>query len=142
MKKILFISLFLLCVISASIFLYFFTEKQNKEEKEEKFVNELFYKRLSPISRGARVTFLTPNQIKTIDIFGNYEIAPCRLVENTETLIALKCLEYNQIFIYKYAIRHCDASDDYCYESDWFVREYVYSSDENDFDSIATFVIK
>ena len=64
------------------------------------------------------------------------------MLENTDTYITLECIEYNQIIIHTYTIRHCDASDDYCYESDWFVREYVYSSDENDFDSIATFVIK
>lgn len=142
MKKILFISLFLLCVISASIFLYFFTEKQNKEEKEEKFVNELFYKRLSPISRDTRVTFLTPNQQKTIDIFGNYETDNCKMLENTDTYITLECIEYNQIIIHTYTIRHCDASDDYCYESDWFVRDYSRTPNEDSFNSISTFVIK
>lgn len=137
MKKI--FAILICCLIVTSILS---CSSLAKQDKEQQFVNPLFYMKLSPISRDTRITFLQPNKIKTIDIFGNDEIIPCKLLENTKTQIALECLEYNQTFIYKYVLKPCATSDDYCYNSACFVKEYNYSPGEETFNSLSTFVIE
>ena len=61
------------------------------QNKEEKFVNPLFYKKLSPISRGARPTFLTPTSQTYFDLYNNKVVRQCKMLENTQMFITLEC---------------------------------------------------
>ena len=92
MKKVLWIG-FLAVVIALLVAgAYFFINY----EREEKFVNPLFYKTLYPLTSMAWETKLTPTLKISVD--GNdKEIAVCKMLDNTYESITLKCTYFNRL---------------------------------------------
>ena len=137
MKKI-----FLACVVIALMTTSCALFNQNKEER---FVNPLFYKRLIPISSIARETYLTPHSLKFSNSIlysshDNYKdgwtTQSCILQENKKDYVLLKCKFYNpviqkiQMDINKFQISECQKSV-YCDNYRWLVELTEY--DENGF---------
>ena len=92
------------------------------QEKEERFVNPLFYETLYPISQTVRETRLTPTKIYSKSIISEEE---CNLLKNTERELIFSC-EYNHPrgyrvtdLFYKYVL-----SDDFYTENCQLVEEY------------------
>ena len=112
---------------------------KSDDAPKDKFVNPLFYKKLSPISRGARPTFLTPTSQTYFDLGNNKVVRPCKMLENTPMFITLECSFYNdflksiQTDVYRYTLKKCDEQKEYCFEGEWFVLEKM--------NGVATFVI-
>ena len=90
------------------------------QEKEERFVNPLFYETLYPISQTVRETWLTPTKI-----YSKSDIRDCQLLKNTERELMFSC-EYDHPrgyritdLFYKYVL-----SDDFYTENCQLVEEY------------------
>ena len=115
------------------------------QNKEEKFVNLLFYNPLIPISSIARETYLSPNSLK----FSNspfykkddnhkegWTTQSCVLLENKQDFVILKCRFYNPVIqkqqtnINKFQISEC-LNSSYCSEYRWLVELIEY--DNNSF---------
>ena len=107
MKKVLCIGLSLLFIAGCSL--------RDGSKKEEKFVNSLFYKQLVPIYSNSHETFLTPNSqtysnsivyIKGADHKDGWTTNTCRLLENENDYIVLKCqiLNNDEEIFFKYSI--------------------------------------
>ncbi len=112
---------------------------QSDDAPKDKFVNHLFYKKLSPISRGARPTFLTPTSQTYYDLYNNKVVRQCKMLENTPMFITLECSFYNdflkdtQTDVYRYTLKKCDEQKEYCFDGEWFVLEKM--------NGVSTFVI-
>ena len=115
------------------------------QNKEEKFINPLFYKPLIPISSIARESYLTPHSLKfsnsstykkNDDHKEGWTTQSCVLLENKQEYIILKCSFYNpvtqktQININKFKISECLDSV-YCTSYHWLVELIEY--DKNNF---------
>ena len=88
MKKVLWVILSVLFIAGCSL--------RTESEKEEKFVNPLFYKTLYPLTSMAWETKLTPTLKISVD--GNdKEIAVCKMLDNTYESITLKCTYFNRL---------------------------------------------
>lgn len=115
---------------------------KSEDAPKDKFVNPLFYKKLSPISRGSRPTFLTPTSVTTIDLYGKEDIGKCKMLENTPMFVTLDCSFYHEEtketygYVVRYVLQGCDEKKEYCYGGAWRVLENASGS------SIGTFVIK
>ncbi len=103
----------------------------------DRFVNPLFYKRLSPISRTARTTFLTPTSHKWIDISNQEHIEQCRMIANTPIFVTLECYYYDEFLkqmtgnTCRYSLRYCDEKkESYCHGGDWIILRKCSGSDE------------
>ena len=111
------------------------------QNKEEKFVNPLFYKQLAPFALGSRETYLTPTSkrysnsiIHTKDDThkDGWTVVPCKLLENEENYIVLKCKDIywrgmgKPYDIYKYQLRECFTEDDNGKCTSFYVKEYYY----------------
>ena len=133
MKKVLFACMAVLLITTAcSLF---------NQNKEEKFVNPLFYKQLAPFALGSKETYLTPTSMR----YSNsnihtgedkheegWTVVPCELLENETNYIVLKCKDiywrgmgkpYN---IYKYQLDRCFTTDDEGKCTSLYVKEYYY----------------
>ena len=113
-----------------------------KNTPKDKFVNPLFYKKLSPISRGSRPTFLMPTSVTTIDLYGKEDIEKCKMLENTPMFVTLECSYYSDFlkrmrnYVVRYVLQGCGEKKEYCFGGEWFVLENASGS------AIGTFVIK
>ena len=110
---------------------------------KDKFVNPLFYKKLSPISRGSRPTFLTPTSLTYLDLYDKEVVGKCKMLENTPMFVTLDCSFYNEEtketygYIVRYVLQGCDEETRFCYNGGkWRVLENESGS------AIGTFVIK
>ena len=114
---------------------------KSKNAPKDKFVNPLFYKKLSPISRDSRPTFLTPTSVTTIDLYGKEDVGRCKMLENTPMFVTLDCTFYVEetketySHIVRYVLKGCNEQKEYCYDGKWFVLEKIFSS------GVETFVI-
>ena len=115
------------------------TQPQPAEAKEEKFVNPIFYKRLSAVSRSSQTTYLTPTSRRLPDPI-LYEESdekwitdPCVLLENKEDYIVIKCdYRYGRKVrepIYKYKLQECVTYNDQGKCTKRYVKEYWYDND-------------
>ena len=116
-------------------------------EKEEKFVNPLFYKTLYPLTSMAWETKLTPTLKISVD--GNdKEIAVCKMLDNTYESITLKCTYFNRLIkeeetrFFKYIIWQCNPDKEHCYGSKWKVREKVMDTYNQEDSSWFNYTIK
>ncbi len=109
---------------------------------KEKFVNPLFYKKLSPISKNARTTFLTPTSLTYLDLYNKEVVEKCKMLENTPMFVTLECSYYSDFlkrmknYVVRYVLKGCDEKKEFCFDSKWFVLENEAGS------RIGTFVIK
>lgn len=109
---------------------------------KDKFVNPLFYKKLSPISRGSRPTFLTPTSVTYLDLYDKEVVGKCTMLENTQMFVTLDCSFYQEEtketydYVVRYVLQGCDEKKEYCFEGKWFVLENISGSE------IGTFIIK
>ena len=90
------------------------------QPKEERFVNPLFYKRLSCISKNYE-TYLTPNKIIST-AHEPFDNIPCYLLKNSDKTVILSCTlkeKEPQTFIFKYVL-----TDRFHYEGCRVVEEY------------------
>ena len=99
MKK--FLIVFLVCLT--------FGCANEKLKQDETFKNPIFYKQLEPISKISRETFLTPTSIRySNEPFYQKGVPPkegwtegkCKLLENEEDYIIMKCTYHNQKYMY------------------------------------------
>ena len=128
MKKVLWIGLSLLFIAGCSF--------QAGSEKEEKFVNPLFYKKLYAISKIAWDTTLTPvSQFKQDpDDDKYYYKSTCKTIKNDKTDVLMECTFYNpltdnmQTDYYQYTITECDERCIKRYGYDWLVEERVFGN--------------
>ena len=102
------------------------------QNKEEKFVNPLFYRTMYPISKIVWKTKLTPNS--RICINGeDKQTATCKMLDNKYEYITLECTYFNPINhknttqIFQYIIRECNSNKEYCYGGQWEITEKVMS---------------
>ena len=115
---------------------------KSENAPKDKFVNPLFYKKLSPISRGSRPTFLTPTSLTTIDLYGKESCGKCKMLENTPMFVTLECSYYSDFlkrmknYVVRYVLKGCDEKKEFCFDSKWFVLENEAGR------AIGTFVIK
>ncbi len=65
--------------------------------EDERFVNPVFYETMEPISRMSWETHITPTSKMEISSNGYIETAKCKMLENTEDTVSLKCIEFNQL---------------------------------------------
>ena len=97
--------------------------------KEEKFVNPVFYEKLSPVSKNTRPTFLTPTSVTTIDLYGKEDVGRCKMLENTPMFVTLDCTFYVEetketySHIVRYVLKGCNEQKEYCFGGKWFVLE-------------------
>ncbi len=114
---------------------------KSENAPKDKFVNPLFYKKLSPRSKNTRPTFLTPTSVTYYDLYGNAVVGRCKILENTPMFVTLDCTfyveetkeTYSQIV--RYVLRGCDEQKEYCFGGKWFVLENAFGN------SIGTLVI-
>ena len=105
-------------------------------EREEKFVNPLFYKHLYAISKIAWDTTLTPiSQFKqNPDDNKYYYKSICKTIKNNKTDVLMECTFYNpltdnmQTDYYQYTITECDERCMKRYGYDWLVEERVFGN--------------
>ena len=116
-------------------------------EKEEKFVNPLFYKTLYPLTPMAWETKLTPTLKISVD--GNdKEIAVCKMLDNTYESITLKCTYFNRLIkeeetrFFKYTIWQCNPDREHCYGSKWKVQEKIMDTYNQEDSSWFNYTIK
>ena len=102
------------------------------QNKEEKFVNPLFYETMYPISKIVWITKLTPNSRICVD-GEDKQIATCKMLDNNYEYITLECTYFNPIShknttqIFQYIIRECNSNKEYCYGGKWEITEKVMS---------------
>ena len=111
------------------------------QNKEEKFVNPLFYKQLAPFAVGSRETYLTPTSMKYSNSIihtendkheAGWTVVPCELLENEENYIVLKCEDIywhgkgERYDIYKYQLDRCFFTDKNGKCTSLYVKEYYY----------------
>ena len=114
---------------------------KSEDAPKDKFVNPLFYKKLSPVSRGSRPTFLTPTSLTYLDLYDKEVVEKCKMLENTPMFVTLECSYYNDFlkrmknYIVRYVLQGCDDKTRYCYGGAWRVLENESGS------AIGTFVI-
>ena len=112
-----------------------------KNTPKDKFVNPLFYKKLSPVSKNARTTFLTPTSLTYLDLYGKEIVEKCKMLENTSMFVTLECSYYSDFlkrmknYVVRYVLKGCDEKKEYCFDGEWFVLENEAGS------RIGTFVI-
>lgn len=131
---------FLACVIIALMTTSCALFNQNKEER---FVNPLFYKQLAPFALGSRETYLTPTSMKYSNSIihtqddkheNGWTVVPCELLENETNYIVLKCKdiywrgEGERYDIYKYQLDRCFLTDQDGKCTSLYVKEYYYYS--------------
>ena len=115
---------------------------KSENAPKDKFVNPLFYKKLSPISRGSRPTFLTPTSLTYLDLYNKEVVEKCKMLENTPMFVTLECSYYSDFlkrmknYVVRYVLKGCDEKKEFCFDSKWFVLENEAGS------AIGTFVIK
>ena len=127
------------------------------QNKEEKFVNPLFYKQLAPFALGSKETYLTPTSMR----YSNsnihtgedkheegWTVVPCELLENEINYIVLKCKDiywrgmgkpYN---IYKYQLDRCFTTDDEGKCTSLYVKEYYYFSADTSIYGQSTYAVE
>ena len=109
---------------------------------KDKFVNPLFYEKLSPASKNSRPTFLTPTSLTYLDLYGKEVVEECKMLENTPMFVTLECSYYSDFlkkiktYIVRYVLQGCDEKTRYCYGGKWRVLENESGS------RIGTLVIK
>ena len=114
---------------------------KSKNAPKDKFVNPLFYKKLSPVSKNARTTFLTPTSLTYLDLYGKEIVEKCKILENTSMFVTLECSYYSDFlkrmknYVVRYVLKGCDEKKEYCFDGEWFVLENEAGS------RIGTFVI-
>ncbi len=114
---------------------------KSKNAPKDKFVNPLFYKKLSPVSKNARTTFLTPTSLTYLDLYGKEIVEKCKMLENTSMFVTLECSYYSDFlkrmknYVVRYVLKGCDEKKEYCFDGEWFVLENEAGS------RIGTFVI-
>ena len=102
------------------------------QNKEEKFVNPVFYETMYPISKIVWITKLTPNSRICVD-GEDKQIATCKMLDNNYEYITLECTYFNPIShknttqIFQYIIRECNSNKEYCYGGKWEITEKVMS---------------
>ena len=116
---------------------------QMDNKPEDRFENPLFYKKLSPISRQSRPTYLTPNSLTYFDTDNQKVVEKCKMLENTPMFVTLECSFYNELsqkqmdYVVRFILEKCDEQKrSYCFDGKWFVVESRRSG------GFATFVIK
>ncbi len=115
---------------------------KSENAPKDRFVNPLFYKKLSPISRGSRPTFLTPTSLTYLDLYDKEVVEKCKMLENTPMYVTLECSFYSDFlkrmknYVVRYVLKGCDEKKEYCFDSKWFVLENETGR------AIGTFVIK
>ena len=142
MKKVLWVILSVLFIAGCSF--------QAESEKEEKFVNPLFYKQLSPLSSNSHETFLTPNSqtysnsivyIKGADHKDGWTTNTCRLLENENDYIILKCQIFGSDEFYRYVPEECFLKDAKGICTARYIKEYSYDENWQRL-GVATFVVE
>ena len=114
---------------------------KSEDAPKDKFVNQLFYKKLSPISRAARPTFLTPTSLTYLDLYNKEIVEKCKMLENTPMFVTLECSYYSDFlkrmknYVVRYVLQGCDEKTQYCYGGAWRVLENASGS------RVGTFVI-
>mgnify|MGYP005805501429 CR=1 FL=1 len=111
------------------------------QNKEEKFVNPLFYKQLAPFALGSKETYLTPTSMRYSNSIihtkddkhkDGWTVVPCKLLENKENYIVLKCKDIywqgkgKPYDIYKYQLEDCFIEDKNGKCTSLYVKEYHY----------------
>ena len=115
---------------------------KSENAPKDKFVNPLFYKKLSPISRGSRPTFLTPTSLTYLDLYNKEVVEKCKMLENTPMFVTLDCSFHDEEtketygYVVRYVLKGCDEKKEFCFDSKWFVLENEAGR------AIGTFVIK
>ena len=142
MKKVLWVILSVLFIAGCSL--------RTESEKEEKFVNPLFYKQLSPLSSNSRETFLTPNSLRYSNSVihkdgDNYKDGwttnTCRLLENENDYIILKCQVFGSDEFYRYVPEECFLKDAKGICTARYIKEYSYDENWQRL-GVATFVVE
>ena len=142
MKKVLCIGLSLLFIAGCSL--------RDGSKKEEKFVNSLFYKQLVPIYSNSHETFLTPNSqtysnsivyIKGADHKDGWTTNTCRLLENENDYIILKCQIFGSDEFYRYVPEECFLKDAKGICTARYIKEYSYDENWQRL-GVATFVVE
>ena len=96
---------------------------------DEKFVNQMFYKKLHPISRGSRPTFITPTSLTYYDLYNKPVVEKCKMIENSMMFVTLHCTYYdnelkkNTTYEVRYVLYGCDKDKEVCISGKWEVRE-------------------
>ena len=114
---------------------------KSENAPKDKFVNPLFYKKLSPVSKNARTTFLTPTSLTYLDLYGKEIVKKCKMLENTPMFVTLKCSFHDEEtketygLVIRYVLQGCDEKKEFCFDGEWFVLENESGS------RIGTFVI-
>ena len=146
-------SVWVFCVIalmSASCALF-------HQNKEEKFVNPVFYKQLEPFALGSKETYLTPTSMR----YSNsnihtgkdkheegWTVVPCELLENETNYIVLKCKniywrgEGTHYDIYKYQLDRCFTTDDEGKCTSLYVKEYYYYKPDTSIYGESTYAVE
>ena len=93
---------------------------------KDKFVNPMFYKKLSPLSTASRTTFLTPTLLTYLDLYGEKVYQECEMLENTPMFVTLSCLEdgadgHKFNLVTRYILQRCNGKEQYCFEGEWIV---------------------
>ena len=107
------------------------------QSQEERFVNPLFYKKLSCISRDYE-TFLAPNKIIST-VHEPFDNIPCHLLENSDKTVILSCTlkeKEPRTFIFKYVL-----TDRFHYKGCRVVEEYSRFSSETEWTSYTGFCL-
>ena len=142
MKKSLWVILSVLFVVGCSF--------QAGSKNEEKFVNPLFYKQLVPIYSNSHETFLTPNSqiysnsivyIKGANHKDGWTTNTCRLLENENDYIILKCQNFGSDEFYRYVPEECFLKDAKGICTARYIKEYSYDENWQRL-GVATFVVE
>ncbi len=149
MKKVLFACMAVLLITTAcSLF---------TQNKEEKFVNPLFYKQLAPFAVGSKETYLTPTSMTYSNSIihtkddkheNGWTVVPCKLLKNEENYIVLKCKDIywrgkgTHYDIYKYQLDRCFTTDDEGKCTSLYVKEYYYYKPDTSIYGESTYAVE
>ncbi|MBP5343798.1 MAG: hypothetical protein J6Y85_01815 [Alphaproteobacteria bacterium] len=116
--------LFLLCI-------FFLTACSLFQEKEERFVNPLFYETLYPIPNTDTEKRLTPTKIYSKSVDPELD---CKLLKNDQTEVILSCIiEAHYSLLFKYVI-----SNDFYTKDCQLIKQYVRHPDSSKWPSFPT----
>lgn len=116
----------------------------------DRFVNPLFYEQLIPLSSIARETYLTPTSLKSSnspiyrendDYKDGWDTAACRLLENEQEYIVMRCEFYNpvmemhQVEKFKFTLEKCPPDSPYdcryfVIQTDYDIYRQIYTNDQ------------
>ena len=104
------------------------------QEKEERFVNPLFYETLYPIPNTDTEKRLTPTKIYSKSVDPELD---CKLLKNDQTEVILSCIiEENYSLLFKFVI-----SDDFYTKDCQLIEQYVRHPDDDKWPSYTAFCI-